>query len=454
MTPNAATPCLPIARPGACQTLRQYVSKSEEYFQSDTTFYFLSGTHWLDIPEPVIIMGNINALIFISNLRMIGDSRAIPSTQSFTQLEPSAVISCNSSASGFVFGFVQSLQIANLSFMHCGADITKVAAHLFPDIPKEFYVENITTALGFLAVKDLHLSGVLVQNNTGFGLTALNLFGNSSIMNSVFVFNRGDEYHPGGNALVYFLLIEKIYMCTYKTVNLNTTSSKFMHGSTVHFVGLQPSPPGLAIVLYQQCSHVTICINNSVFSDNYNQKDKTAFFGANLAILTVVPKYNSAFHTIMIDNCHIKGGKAGFGGGMALYASESFFNYTRPHASCTVNNTDHASSVQIMNTEIVQNAATNAAGGLSVFLNLCYKYIVQIRNTTFSGNTLVPVGESPNFGWWPKYLKSITGGNLDISIYLATPYQSVTIEDCIFSSGVHGSIWRCHRDYGAIFSSI
>ena len=313
VTPNATTPCPPIARPGACQTLRQYVSKSEEYFQSDTTFYFLSGTHWLDIPEPVIIMGNINALIFISNLRMIGDSRAIPSTQSFTQMEPSAVISCNSSASGFVFGFVQSLQIANLSFMHCGADITKVAAHLFPDIPKEFYVENITTALGFLVVKDLHLSGVLVLNNTGFGLTALNLFGNSSIMNSVFVFNRGDKYHPGGNTLVYFLLIEK--MCTYKTVNLNITSSKFMHGSTMHLVGLLPSPPGLAIVLYQQCSHVTICINNSVFSDNYNQKDKTAFLGANLAIIPAVPKYKSAFHSIVIDNCHIEGGRAGFGGG-------------------------------------------------------------------------------------------------------------------------------------------
>lgn len=204
----------------------------------------------------------------------------------------------------------------------------------------------------------------------------------------------------------------------------------------MRLVGLLPSPPGLAIVLYQQCSHVTICINNSVFSDNYNQKDKTSFLGANLAIVTVVPKYNSAFHTIVIDNCHIKGGRAGFGGGMALYASESFFNYTRPHASCTVNNTDHASSVQIINTEIVQNAAIYAAGGLSVFLNLCYKYIVQIRNTTFSGNTLVPVGESPNFGWWPKYLKSIAGGNLGISIYPATPYQPVTIEDCIFSSGV------------------
>ena len=117
VTPNATTSCPPIARPGACQTLRYYVNKSEEYFQSDTTFYFLSGTHWLDIQEPVVIMGNIKAFIFISNLRMIGDNRLIPSSQSFIQMEPSAVISCSSRASGFVFAFVQSLQIVNLSFM-------------------------------------------------------------------------------------------------------------------------------------------------------------------------------------------------------------------------------------------------------------------------------------------------------------------------------------------------
>ena len=102
VTPNATTSCPPTARPGACQTLRQYVNKSHEYFQSDTTFYFLSGTHWLDIQEPVVILG-------IRRIKMIGDNKLIQSSQSFIQLEPSAVISCNSRASGFGFAFVQSL---------------------------------------------------------------------------------------------------------------------------------------------------------------------------------------------------------------------------------------------------------------------------------------------------------------------------------------------------------
>ena len=81
------------------------------------------------------------------------------------QFEPSAVISCNSRASGFVFGVVQSLQIANLSFMHCSADVisAETVVHLFTDIPPEYYIQNITAALGFFLVEDLHLSGVLVQ---------------------------------------------------------------------------------------------------------------------------------------------------------------------------------------------------------------------------------------------------------------------------------------------------
>ena len=144
VTPNATTTCPPIARPGACQTLRQYVIKSEEYFQSDTTFYFLSGTHWLDIPEPVTILGR-------SRLKMIGDSRLTPLAQ--IRLEPSAVISCNSSASGFVFGFVQSLQIANLSFMHCGADISKVAALCFQIYQRNFMLRILPLHWAFLQLR-------------------------------------------------------------------------------------------------------------------------------------------------------------------------------------------------------------------------------------------------------------------------------------------------------------
>ena len=427
VTPNPTTACPSAARSGTCQTLRQYVSKSEEYFQSDTTFYFLSGTHWLDIPEPVTIHG-------INRLKMIGDNKLIPSAQSFTQLEPSAVISCNSSASGFVFGVVQSLKIANLSFMHCGADISK-AAHFFPYVPQN--IQNVTVALSFLLVKNLHLSGVMVKNNSGYGLGTLNLLGNSSIIDSVFSFNKGDNYHPGGNAAVYFMLNEQqCFLLATAEINLNILSSKFIYGSSFKIAGLPPSPPGLSIVLYQECSHVSIHINNSLFSDNQRDAEVEAFHGANLAVTATYPVGNSAFHSIVIDSCCIEGGRAAFGGGMSLLASESIYiNY--PQAFCTAIDIDQASGVQIINTEIMHNAAVDAVAGLLVILNLCRRYALEIRNVTFSGNILDSSGDTRNpIEWWPQQYAGIGGGNLGVYIGPATPYHSVSIKDCMFSSGV------------------
>ena len=51
-------------------------------------------------------------------------------------------------------------------------------------------IQNITIALSFLLVENLHLSGVMIKNNSGYGLGTLNLLGNSSIIDSVFHINN------------------------------------------------------------------------------------------------------------------------------------------------------------------------------------------------------------------------------------------------------------------------
>ena len=141
-------------------------------------------------------------------------------------------------------------------------------------------IQNITIALSFLLVENLHLSGVMIKNNSGYGLGTLNLLGNSSIIDSVF--------------------------------------------------------------------H----INNSLFSDNQRDAEVVAFHGANLAVTAIYPEGNSTFHSIVIDNCRIEGGRAALGGGMSLLASESIYiNY--PQAFCTAIDIDQASGVQIINTEII-----------------------------------------------------------------------------------------------------
>ena len=124
---------------------------------------------------------------------------------------------------------------------------------------------------------------------------------------------------------------------------------------------------------------------------------------------------------------------------MAVFAYASWIQSRG--LTCIVNHTDQASSVHIINTEIVQNAAIDAVGGLGIRLSLCRKYTIQIRNVTMSGNILGAIGEVPNIKEWWQQLYSVYGnalaaGNLGIMIAPATPYHSISIEDSTFSSGV------------------
>ena len=121
---------------------------------------------------------------------------------------------------------------------------------------------------------------------------------------------------------------------------------------------------------------------------------------------------------------------------MSLFASESI-NIKYPQAFCTAIDIDQASGVQIINTEIMHNAAVDAVAGLLVILNLCRRYAIEIRNVTFSGNILDSSGDTSNpIEWWPQQYAGIGGGNLGVYIGPATPYHSLSIKDCIFSSGV------------------
>ena len=427
VTPSLNKACPSTVSSETCQTLGHYVNKSDDYFQSDTTFFFLSGIHWLNVEELVTIKG-------ITGLRMIGDSQLVPSSQSFLPMEPSTVISCNTSGGGFVFGIVESLLIANLSFMHCGADVSKVV-HQFPYVPQQADLHNLTVALGFFLVEDLDLFGVLVQNNTGYGLAALNLLGNSSITGSAFIFNVGDTFHPGGNALLYFMLMFNELQCSqFPEVNLAITSSKFMYGKTPQYASLPPLPPGLRIVLDRQCFQVSIQLKDSILSKNQNNESAAAYHGANLAVDIIHPKGNSGFHNIVIDNCHIEGGRALLGGGIFLYVAESW--ELRPtEVSCTVNHTNQAGSVHILNTEIVRNAAVDAAAGVGIVLNLCHKYSIKIKNVTMDGNVLSPKVGGSTKGSWQQFA-AIGAGNLGIIVAPATPYHSISIANSTFRSGV------------------
>ena len=377
--------------------------------QSDQTFVFLSGTHMLDT----------NIVVRTStNLTMIGDDMQIESSLGFNI--PSSNIQCKARV-GFAFFVVQSLSIANLSFTECGTDISE----LLPSLSQLFgnvLFANASVSLGFAFVKNVNVSGVLVQNSTGFGIAGVNMGGSTKITNSAFVYNHGDESKKGGNAV--FLFIDIPSLCSASSVDFTISSSHILHGSSPPTTAL---PTGLQIFILQECSHLNINIRNTSISHNINPPGGFVP-GANLAIDVIQQVNSSGSHHIIIENCHIEGGKGYSSAGVSLVAL-SQQKPTLPE-DCPISTTSEANVLEIISTQIVGNYATHlTGGGLGILLNLCHSYNIIITNVTLRGNVIQTHRDLDDEQFVPA------GGNAFITIIPALPGHSVKIKDSIFKSG-------------------
>ena len=129
--------------------------------------------------------------------------------------QPSSKILCTGQA-GFGFMVVDNLLIQNLSFTNCG---TPISLH-----------SNWSSALLLSDVTNLTISHVLVQNTTGYGITGLYLKGDSSILESAFLYNHGDENCEGGNVI---LLLDNLHSRgNNASTSLNIWSTYILYGDT------------------------------------------------------------------------------------------------------------------------------------------------------------------------------------------------------------------------------
>ena len=117
-----------------------------------------------------------------------------------------------------------------------------------------------------------------------------------------------------------------------------------------------------------------------------------------MVIFVVHPSGNSGFHDA---NSRIEGGRAAVAGGILLSFGDWNQSTWSPKVACTVNHTDQASSVHILNTEIVRKAAIKGVGGLGIALSLCRKYTIRMRNITMDSNIVGAIGESSK--WWQQF---------------------------------------------------
>jgi len=174
----------------------------------------------------------------------------VPSDFEFP-FQPSSKIKCMGQ-SGFVFTFVENLLIGNFSFTNCGTPLSS----------------SQSSALPFDDVTNLTISHVVVQNTTGYGMVGMALKGNTSIFESAFLYNHGDENHVGGNVI---LLLDSCSSPGNNTsVSLNIWSTYFLYGN---FSKLDVSPTGLTVSFLDNnnlCTNTDIILDKVTFSHSKN----------------------------------------------------------------------------------------------------------------------------------------------------------------------------------------
>ena len=166
-----------------CHNLSYYVVDFKSYFTNDTIFYFLEGTHTLQVTLEISGISNIT-------LQGLGDVE-----QGFheTVMQSTSVILCSGNTrAGIKFTTSTNVAVKSLTIINCGF-LTFVSSQANP---RSAYV-----SLFFVDIDNTTLEWVSVQNASVYGLCIVNSF-DVLIANSTFANNRG--LTSSGNAYIAY----------------------------------------------------------------------------------------------------------------------------------------------------------------------------------------------------------------------------------------------------------
>ena len=216
-----------------CKPLSYYQQNVSQYFVSDTTVVFMSGTHSLEDLKPLVIQN-------VDNFTMKGIGSFIHGLENLH--ESSSRIECSDThMSGFKFVNVTQVQIQNLTLASCGQNMV--------------YNSGIRAALAFDTAHDAILSRVTVRNSSGFGMHADRVFGNVQVNESAFLYNTGNKEYYGGNIRFWYGECPE-----NNSTYLQIESSYFIHGNDTFKKIFHETATGITLLM--SCPLITVRINN------------------------------------------------------------------------------------------------------------------------------------------------------------------------------------------------
>ena len=258
-----------------CHHLSYYMVDSSQYFQSNTTFQFQTGIHYLT--------GNLT-VSDVHDLELIGEAGEYNKS--------SSQIYCSPPDTGnMVFVNVQNLTVSDLLFSNCGG----------PFKTEELMDPHATLAL--LECQNVNILHTVIRNGTGIGLFGYNVHGNSLVNNSA--------TRDGGN--IFFVYSHSNLTTLTELVIENT----LVYGGYSNITWVVTSPSGLTLAV-NRSSNISITVRGCNITNNTAHSG----WGGNVQ-LALISNVNPNV-TITIENTKITYGNCiGYGGGMYIYSDIS-----------------------------------------------------------------------------------------------------------------------------------
>ena len=283
---------------------------------SNTTLHLTPGVHVL---EPFHLVQSL------SQISIVGDDS---SSRQPNYVDSRVMITCDKDI-GMVFIDIAGLSFSNLTIDGCGLsgkeridavlNITKSYVDMFFGIPPAF-----STALFIVSCADMHMENVTIQNNHGFGVTGINVVGNSILSQTHFVSNFpktcvlnlnnfSDPGGAGGGAFFLYHNFREDYVPSFKynfttlTIQYSTFQNNYacrLDLFTTLYSALSRSistedptsdysitgAGGLSITLAQGAYHFTGYIGSCLFRNN-----SSTYTGSGFEILQFE----------VTDDCHV-----------------------------------------------------------------------------------------------------------------------------------------------------
>ena len=349
-----------------CHDLEFYASHTDNFFKSNATFTFISGTHH---HETNLTVSNVTNLKF----------KAIE--------EGSVTIQCSQEHHvGFVFNECSHITFQNIVFYNCGQKINSPHSQMF------------LAAVAFIKCSYLTLDRIIINESTVQGLYVYGVQEFMKISGSKFIGAGYQHNQTNSDSNIAGNSIFAEYLDNFietETLNISIDNLEFLSNNnrpkcadinkSDQYCKCDHLASGLSIILRR--SGVLVSFTNLYFANNSGCR------GGNLAIVFNTSSQFSG--QVIFQNTSIENGIATYGGGLYIFYL-SVPSYDRGNYCRSLENISTSELVTVMNTIFKGNKALSGGGlyaRLTDSLAICNPIKISItENCLFERNTLSNAG--------------------------------------------------------------